>query len=66
MASTEGNRARRLFRILAAVVAFVCFVMVGASRFFLDDNWLFGAIILFITGLMMAAIATTGYWPRRQ
>jgi hypothetical protein len=61
-----GTPARRLFRLLAAVVAFVCFVMVGVSHFLLGDDWLIGAVIFFIVGLMMAAIATTGYWPRSQ
>lgn len=65
MADKGQAPARRPFRLLAAVAAVICFILTGASRFVLGDDWLVAAIIFLFVGLMMSAIATTGYWPRR-
>jgi fatty acid desaturase len=66
MAATQDPPARRPFRFLAIVVAFVCFLLSGASQFILGEDWLVGAIIFLFVGLMMCVIAITGYWPRRR
>jgi hypothetical protein len=52
--------------MVAAVVAIYCFVLAGVSRAVLVNDWLIAAVIFLFVGLMMAAIATTGYWPRRK
>ena len=54
---------RRPFRVLAAVVALVCFALTGLSRVALGGDW---AIICLFLGLMMSTIAAIGYWPRRR
>ncbi len=66
MTTTPGGPARRPIRFLAAVAALACFILTGASPFMLGEDWLVGAIIFLFVGLMMTAIATTGYWPWRR
>ena len=65
MAVTYADEARRPFRILAALVALVCFVMAGVVGFGPVEDGLFAAGVFGFVGLVMAAIAGTGHWPPR-
>jgi len=65
MAVTYTDEARRPFRILAALVAVVCFVLAGVVGFGPVEDGLVAAGIFGFVGLMMAAIAGTGHWPPR-
>jgi hypothetical protein len=66
MSDAKTPPARRPFRLLAALVAVVCFVLAGLSPMMLGQDWRAGAGIFVFVGLMMTAIAGTGYWPRRR
>jgi hypothetical protein len=48
------------------LVAVVCFLLAGLSPMMLQQDWRTGAGIFVFVGLMMATIASTGYWPRRR
>ncbi len=63
MAVTYADEARRPFRILAALVALVCFVLAGVAGFGPVEDGLVAAGVLGFVGLVMAAIAGTGHWP---
>jgi hypothetical protein len=66
MSDAKRPPARPAFRLLAALVAVVCFGLTGLSPMMLGQDWRVGAGIFLFVGLMMTAIATAGYWPRRR
>src|SRR5438874_9930054 len=63
MAVTYADAARRPFRILAALVAVVCFVLAAVAGFGPVDDGLLAAGVFVFVGFVMVAIAGTGHWP---
>jgi hypothetical protein len=65
MAVTYADEARRPFRILAALVALVCFVLAAVLGFGPVEDGLFAASFFVLVGFVMAVIAGTGHWAPR-
>jgi len=64
--TTPMSVLERPHRRLAAVLAVLCFLLVGLFGWFLDDGkWFFVGLALFV-GLVMTSIASTGYWPQKR
>jgi hypothetical protein len=65
MAVTYADEARRPFRILAALVAVVCFVLAAVVGIAPVEDGFFAVGIFLFVGFVMVAIAGTGHWPPR-
>jgi uncharacterized oligopeptide transporter (OPT) family protein len=57
--------ARPPFRIIAFVMAFVCFLLAVALGIFMDDaQWLM--VIFLFVAFVMLIIGATGRWPPKS
>jgi hypothetical protein len=65
MAVTYADETRRPIRILAALVALVCFVLAAVTGLGPVEDGLLAAGALVFVGFVMVAIAGTGHWPPR-
>ena len=61
MAVAYADEARRPFRILAGLVALVCFVLAAVVGFGPVEGGLFAAGVFGVFGVVMVAIAGTGH-----
>ena len=65
MNNEKQTDARRLFRIIAVVVALVCVALVIWSIVVERDMYLLAAMIFVFLGFPMIRLAKTGYWRKR-
>lgn len=65
--SDETPQARPLFRRLAIVMAFVCFILGAVFGIIpaVEDKMLTAGLCLFV-GFVMLTIGKTGSWPPRR